>query len=167
MLEIKKVFKKLGNKKVLKNLSLHINHGEIFGLVGVNGAGKSTLLRAIAGVYELDCGEILFNGQNTWSDETVRKQILYISDDPYYSKTTTIESMRTYYESFYDFDEVAYYKYLQMFHLEPNVPIENFSKGMKRQAYLVFALAIKPKLLLLDEAFDGLDPFIRPYKMKC
>ena len=166
MLEIKNVFKKLGKNRVLKNLSLNINHGEIFGLVGVNGAGKSTLLRAIAGVYELDRGEILFNGQNTWNNETIRKQILYISDDPYYSKMTTIESMRAYYETFYDFDEVAYYKYLNMFHLDPNVPIENFSKGMKRQAYLVFALAIKPKLLLLDEAFDGLDPLVRYYFRK-
>lgn len=66
-----------------------------------------------------------------------------------------------FYKSFYDFDEEIYQKYLNLFKLSETDNISNFSKGMKRQALLLIALACKPELLLLDEAFDGLDPIVR------
>ena len=55
----------------------------------------------------------------------------------------------------------VYEKYVDVFQLDENKPLKNFSKGMKRQAFIIFALAIAPKVLLLDEAFDGLDPMMR------
>ena len=79
----------------------------------------------------------------------------------YFPFASTINALKDFYSSFYDFNEEYYHKYLEVFHLDANKPISNFSKGMKRQTALVFALAIRPKLLLLDEAFDGLDPFVR------
>ena len=161
MLEIKNISKSFGNYAVLKQCSLSVEKGSIFGLVGINGAGKSTLLRTIAGVYEADEGVVLFDGHDTHLEDKVRKDILLIADDPYFEKHTTIETMKDYYRSFYDFDELIFDKYLKMFGLNPKKALVEFSKGMKRQAFLLFALAIKPKLLLLDEAFDGLDPLIR------
>ena len=161
MLLIENISKSFGEKDVLNNVCFKVEDGSIFGLVGVNGAGKSTLLRVISGVYRPEQGEVLLNGQNTYNDPSARKDILYVSDDPYYPYGSTIETMKTYYETFYDLDEEAYRRYLQMFHLDPKISISNFSKGMKRQTSLLFALAVHPKLLLLDEAFDGLDPLIR------
>lgn len=161
MLEIKDICKSFNDKEVLRNLSLKIDSGRIFGLVGINGAGKSTLLRIVSGVYEADSGLVLFDGKNTRTDEEVRRDILYLSDDPYYTKASTIKSLKEYYQTFYNFDENEYYRYLNLFKLDPNKPLINFSKGMKRQAFLIFAFAIKPKLLILDEAFDGLDPVVR------
>ena len=161
MLKINKITKSFAKTKVLNECSLNIPTGTIFGLVGVNGAGKSTLLRSIAGVYKLDEGNITFYGEDTFVNEAIRKDILYLSDDPYYERTSTIHTLKQFYQSFYNFDEENYQKYLKVFHLEEHKPIHNFSKGMKRQVFLLFALAIKPKLLLLDEAFDGLDPFVR------
>lgn len=161
MLEIKNVYKAFDDQRVLSGVSLNIEYGSIFGLVGVNGAGKSTLLRSIAGIYQLDDGCILFDNLDTYDDFEVRKNILLVSDDPYFPYGSTIESLKNFYKSFYDFDEEVYNKYLNLFGLNSKNNISKFSKGMKRQTMLLLALACKPKLLLLDEAFDGLDPMVR------
>ena len=161
MLEIKNVTKAFKDKSVLDDVSLNIDHGSIFGLVGVNGAGKSTLLRSIAGIYSLDDGLVLFEGLDTHIDVEIRKRIFLVSDDPYYPYGSSIKSLKMFYKSFYDFDEEVYQKYLNLFKLSETDNISNFSKGMKRQALLLIALACKPDLLLLDEAFDGLDPIVR------
>ena len=74
----------------------------------------------------------------------------------------TIKDMKEFYQIFYpQFDEQLYQKYLKIFKLDENKVMNNFSKGMKRQAFILMALAISPKLLLLDESFDGLDPMMR------
>ena len=161
MLEIKNVTKAFKDKSVLDDVSLNIDHGSIFGLVGVNGAGKSTLLRSITGIYSLDDGLVLFEGLDTYVDPEIRKRIFLVSDDPYYPYGSSIKSLKMFYKSFYDFDEEVYQKYLNLFKLSETDNISNFSKGMKRQALLLIALACKPDLLLLDEAFDGLDPIVR------
>ena len=161
MLEIKNVTKAFKDKSVLDDVSLNIDHGSIFGLVGVNGAGKSTLLRSIAGIYSLDDGLVLFEGLDTHIDVEIRKRIFLVYDDPYYPYGSSIKSLKMFYKSFYDFDEEIYQKYLNLFKLSETDNISNFSKGMKRQALLLIALACKPELLLLDEAFDGLDPIVR------
>lgn len=161
MLNIDNISKSFENKTVLNNLNLNIGEGTIFALVGVNGAGKTTLLRSIAGVYKADSGVITFNGQNVFTDESIRSDIFLVSDDPYYPFADNMKSLKYFYSTFYNFDFEAYEKYLELFNLNENTPINNFSKGMKRQAMLVFALAVRPKLLLLDEAFDGLDPLVR------
>lgn len=165
MLKINGVSKSFTDKEVLKNLNLQIEEGSIFGLVGVNGAGKSTLLRCIAGIYKTEKGNVEFDGEDTYLNEKIRKEIFFVNDDPYYPLSSTIRSLKEFYASYYDLDETAYYDTLKTFHLEENKPLSSFSKGMKRQALLLFALAIKPKLLLLDEAFDGLDPLVR-YDLK-
>lgn len=161
MLEIKNVTKAFKDKSVLDDVSLNIDHGSIFGLVGVNGAGKSTLLRSVAGIYSLDDGLVLFEGLDTHIDVEIRKRIFLVSEDPYYPYGSSIKSLKMFYKSFYDFDEEVYQKYLNLFKLSETDNISNFSKGMKRQALLLIALACKPDLLLLDEAFDGLDPIVR------
>jgi len=161
MLKINSVTKAFPEKEVLKNLNLQIEEGSIFGLVGVNGAGKSTLLRCVAGIYQTDAGNVEFDGEDTYLNEEIRKEIFFVNDDPYYPLSSTIRSLKDFYGSYYDLDEEAYQKTLKMFHLDERKLISSFSKGMKRQTLLLFALAIKPKLLLLDEAFDGLDPLVR------
>ena len=161
MLKIEGLYKTFKDKKVLEGLDLVLNEGSIFGLVGVNGAGKSTLLRCVAGIYEADHGSVLFNGEDTFKNPAVRKDIFFVSDEPYYPIAANIRTMKEFYSSFYDVDMKTYNEVLNLFHLDDTKPISSFSKGMKRQASLLFALSIAPKLLLLDEAFDGLDPIVR------
>ena len=153
MLKIEGLYKTFKDKKVLEGLDLVLNEGSIFGLVGVNGAGKSTLLRCIAGIYEADHGSVLFNGEDTFKNPAVRKDIFFVSDEPYYPIAANIRTMKEFYSSFYDVDMKTYNEVLNLFHLDDTKPISSLSKGMKRQASLLFALSIAPKLLLLDEAF--------------
>ncbi|MDO4198569.1 MAG: ABC transporter ATP-binding protein [Erysipelotrichaceae bacterium] len=161
MLKIVNISKGFNDKKVLKDLSLDIHDGKIFALVGVNGSGKTTLLRTVAGIYKADNGYVEFNGYDTYKDAEIRKDIFFVSDDPYYPFADNMKSLKMFYMSFYDFDENEFDKYVSLFSLDTDKNISTFSKGMKRQAMLCYALAIKPKLLILDEAFDGLDPMVR------
>ena len=162
MLNIRCVSKKLGSKKVLDQVNLQIQDGSIFGLVGPNGAGKSTLLRILAGVIREDAGVVTWDNEPIFDNPAVKKDILFISDEPYYFYNASISDMKQFYQLWYpSFDEDEYAHYLKLFHLDEKMPLAQFSKGMKRQAFIIFALAIAPKLLLLDEVFDGLDPMMR------
>lgn len=161
MIHAENVSKNFGENEVLKDLNLTIPDGSIFGLVGVNGAGKSTLLRMIAGVYSCDEGEILLDGIDTFREPAVRKKIAFVSDEPYYPQRSTIRSYGNLYRSLYDFDEDAFARYLKVFDLSEDMVINNLSKGMRRRCAILFALSIHPKALLLDEAYDGLEPIAR------
>lgn len=162
MLKVENVHKKLGNKQVLHNCNLTVHQGSVLGLIGPNGAGKSTLLRCIADVYQPDEGSITFKGETIMQNEYLKHEILLLSDDPYYAYNASIKDMKEFYKIFYpQFNEEVYQKYLKMFKLDERKNMNNFSKGMKRQSFILMALAIAPKLLLLDESFDGLDPYMR------
>lgn len=159
MIQIKNISKILGNSKVLANISLDIEDNSIFGLVGINGAGKSTLLRCISGVYNLEEGEILIDNENVYENNKIKEQILFVSDELFINRQTTIKSLIKFYETFYNLNKDNLYTYLNEFQVNiTNKSLNTFSKGMKRRVLLSFALACNPKYLLLDEAFDGLDP---------
>ena len=161
MLRIENLHKSFKDKEVLKGLNLLIEEGSIFGLVGINGVGKSTLLRLIAGVYQPDEGSIKLNDMDTYRDESARHDIAFVSDEQYWPLGSTVASLKPLYETMYSFDEELYQKYLKVFELDPKKPISSLSKGMKRRVSLLFALSIHPKLILLDEAYDGLEPLSR------
>ena len=161
MLKIQNLYKAFGDKEVLKDLNLIVEDGSIFGLVGVNGAGKSTLLRLIAGVYKADAGTITMNDQDTYRQEEIRRDIAFVSDEQYFPIGSTIGSLKLLYENMYDFDEQAFQRYLEVFALKEDMVVSNLSKGNKRRTALLFALSVHPKLILLDEAYDGLEPLAR------
>ncbi len=162
MLKIEHLDKRLGQKDVLKDLNLEVGNGSIFGLVGVNGAGKSTLLRCISGVYQPDGGRILLDDRDTWQDPSVRGEIAFVADEACFPQGSTIRSRKAFYQDLYpSYDEEAFQKYLKLFELDENQSISSLSKGNKRRTALTYALALKPRLLLLDEAYDGLEPLAR------
>lgn len=160
MIKISNLSHKLGGKEVLKNVNLTISDGIIMGIVGINGAGKSTLLRLLSGVYFADDGKIEIDGASPEKGKT-RENIFFLPDDPYFTHTTTIKSILAMYKPYYDIDMDRYKRLMELFSLDDKAPIRNFSKGMRRQAYIAVALAIRPKYLFLDESFDGLDPLAR------
>ena len=161
MLTIEHLDKAFGQKQVLTDINLKLNDGSVCGLVGINGAGKSTLLRLIAGVYQRDAGTIQFNGKDTWQVPSIRKEIAFVADEPYTPMGMTIHSMKILYESMYDFDAAFFESMRAEFELDEQKPLTQFSKGMKRRTSILFALSTHPKLLLLDEAYDGLEPLAR------
>lgn len=161
MISINNVSHYYEKNQSLDCVSLEIKDGTIFGLVGVNGAGKSTLLRIMAGVYKPQNGCVLYDGLDSRHEEG-RRNVFFLPDDPSYTSLTTCKNLRKLYKTFYkDFDDDLYNSLMSMFRLDEKKFLRTFSKGMRRQAYICLALAIKPKYLLLDEAFDGLDPLAR------
>lgn len=164
MIEIKNVDKSFFKKPVLSKINLTIQKGSIFGLVGVNGSGKSTLLRLIADVYKPDQGAIYIDGEDVKENEKAKAKIFFLPDEPYYDLKTTPQSLSEFYQAFYPLNEKKLDAILEEFSIDKKANIHNFSKGMKRQVFLALAIAIEPEYLLLDEAFDGLDPLAR---IKC
>ena len=163
MISINGVYKSFKEKDVLKDINLHIEDGKILGLCGINGAGKSTLLRIVSGVYQADSGNVLIDNENIYDNEKVKKELFFLPDEPYYDFNSTPKSIINIFEAMYKLDKEVYYQNIEHFKIPLNKKIIKFSKGMKRQVFISIAFAIKPKYLILDEAFDGLDPFARFY----
>ena len=158
MITIKELTKNYEEFEALNIPFLEINEGSIFGLVGVNGSSKSTLLRTIAGVYKPNKGNVYINNKIVYENEEVKKDILFIPDDPLSSYSLSLNSLYEYYHIFYNLNKETFFYYLDIFSLPRSGILGKFSKGMRRRVYLAIALAIAPSVLLLDEAFDGLDP---------
>ncbi len=162
MIEIQGLKKSFGDIAAVASLSLEIPTGSIFGLVGTNGAGKSTLLRILAGVYQPDAGTVRIDGAPVYENMDVKRSLFYISDDVYYFHSSNMEDMRAYYKCVYpDFSDAVFTGLAHAFDLDVKRRIATFSKGMTRQAMLIFAFASQARYLLLDETFDGLDPVMR------
>ncbi len=161
MIEISNLYKSFEKKSVLKDISLTLDKGTIFGLIGINGAGKSTFLRLIMGVLLPDMGEIKIEHQSLQYNSTLRKSIFYLSDQPPFHNQMTFRNLADLYKVFYPFEEQTFKTILDLFSLDENVNLSQISKGMKRQGYIALAFASGAKYLLLDEVFDGLDPAAR------
>lgn len=162
MINLKNINKHFDDKQVLEHINWDVPKASIYGLVGPNGAGKSTLLRIISGVLKADEGTVLVNGVDVYDNPSIKKHILFVSDDPFFLPQSSIKEMRQFYELFYpSFNDSMYYSLLKKFGLSETDKISDFSKGMKRQASIILALSCSPDILLLDEAFDGLDPVMR------
>lgn len=162
MIQFLNVNKNYDEKIVLHDINWELEKGHCYGLVGPNGSGKSTLLRLLSGVLETDAGVIEVDGEDVFDNDNAKRKIFFLGDEPYFFPQSTIADMRKFYKLFYpNFDDAVYNQLLKEFKLNQQSKINSFSKGMKRQVVLILALAAKPDILLLDEAFDGLDPMMR------
>ncbi len=161
MIEIRNMSFSFEAKNVLYKIDLEIADNTILGIVGINGAGKSTFLRLLAGVYKPGLGSIRYDGRDPANAET-RKDIFFLPDDPYYTAHMTPNKLFDFYKCFYpEIDRQVYDSLLDAYKIDRKGKVQNFSKGMRRQMFIALGLAVKPKYLLLDEAFDGLDPLSR------
>lgn len=162
MIAIKNVSKTFDEIVAVNGISLNIQEGTIFGLLGTNGAGKSTLLRMMAGVTKADQGEIFIDEEKIWQNKKVFGNIFYISDEQFYFPNSTPGELARYYKEYYPkFDEERFKICLDKFELDPKRKIKTFSKGMKKQLSLLLGVCANVKYLLCDETFDGLDPVMR------
>ncbi len=159
MIEVKNLTKQFGKFTALQDISLSVDKGSVYGLVGYNGAGKTTLLKNICGIYKPEKGEVLFDGENIFNNEKKKKQLFFMPDDLYFGPYANMVKMADFYNGYYDrFDYSTFTRLVEAFGLDPKKRIAGFSKGMQRQAEMVLALSTHPKVLLLDESFDGIDP---------
>lgn len=158
MICVDQMTKSFGTTTAVDRLSLSFDSG-IIGLVGHNGAGKSTLLRLIAGIYHADEGSVSVDGVPA-TEPRAKKEVFFLSDDPYAPSVANMKGVLELYQGLFDLDENEYWRIVDIFGLPKNKNIGSFSKGMRRQAFIAVALSMKAKHLLLDEAFDGLDPMV-------
>ncbi len=167
MIKITDLNKSYGEKKVLENLNCSIKTGSIYGLIGANGAGKSTLLRIITGIFKKDSGSIDIDGKELVDSEVVKQKLVYVPDDLFFFKNYSIKDMAIYYSKLYpNFDMDFAMSFAEKLKLNVNDKIQTFSKGMKRQAALICALATNADYMFFDETFDGIDPVIRNFMKK-
>lgn len=159
MIKVENVTKNFDSICAVNQVSLEIPEGSMFGLLGTNGAGKSTLLRMMAGVLPCDAGEIRFDGERIYENPGCKASVFYLPDVPYYFPNANMEEMARFYRRQYPAMERESAAYMaELLNLDMTMPLRTFSKGMKRQAFLILALCAGAKYLLCDEVFDGLDP---------
>ena len=165
MLRIEHFTKTYGEKKAVDDLSLHIAPGEIFGFIGHNGAGKTTTLKACCGILRFDRGEILIDGKSIRTDPIgCKRELAYVPDNPdLYEFLTGIQYLN-FVADIYGVsgpdrrERIRYYGELLGMTDDLTLPISDCSHGMKQKVALIGALIHKPKLILMDEPFVGLDP---------
>lgn len=162
MIVTQNISKRFNDVQALNEISLHINKGAVFGLVGTNGAGKSTFLRLLAGIYRPDTGEILIDEQPVWENAQLKSRLFYISDVQYFFANATPQEVAHYYNGIYpNFDLSRFVELMQGFELTVTRKISTFSKGMKKQLSVILGLCSGVDYIFCDETFDGLDPVMR------
>ncbi len=166
MLTIKNLTKHYkGSDKGITNLNVEIEAGDIYGFIGHNGAGKTTTIKCITGIHGFDTGEIFVDGLSVKTDAMACKQrMAYIPDNPdLYEYMTGIQ----YLNFIADIFEISAVEreerirtYADAFEITASLGdlISSYSHGMKQKLAIISALVHKPKLLILDEPFVGLDP---------
>lgn len=162
MIELENLVMDFDGSRVLDGVSLTVPDGRAFGLLGSNGAGKSTILRLLSGVYRPHEGSVKIDGQEVYDNVPVKESICFVNDETVQFSSYTLKQLKTYYKRFYrTFSEEKFEKLHSVLNLPMDKKLYSFSKGMKRQAIVICALACCTKYVFLDEAFDGLDPTMR------
>jgi len=161
ILEIKNVSKYFGKAKVVDNVSFDVKPGEICGFLGPNGAGKTTTIKMILGLLSIDEGNITINGYDVKKDfEKAMNYIGGIVENPdMYGYMSAVENLKLHAKiRNVNYSEV--YKTLELVGLQKsmNQKVSKYSLGMKQRAGLALSLLHSPKILILDEPTNGLDP---------
>lgn len=165
MVEIKGLCKSYDNKRVVDNLDLTINDGEIYGFIGHNGAGKTTTIKCLIGILSFEKGEILIDGLSI-KDKPIecKRKIAYIPDNPdLYNYMSGVDYLNFIGDVFNVANEERVKridKYAGIFELTDSLanPISSYSHGMRQKLAIIAAWLHEPNLIVMDEPFVGLDP---------
>ena len=147
----------------IKDVSLKINKGEIYGFIGPNGAGKSTTIRCIMGLINKNSGNIYIKGNKfNQNDIDIKKIIGYLPSEINLYGDMTIKEILDYHQAFYNKNLNKRRKELvKLFKIDEKKKIENLSLGNLKKVGIVLSLMHEPEILILDEATSGLDPIMQ------
>ena len=156
VLMVNNLYKKIGNKKIIKDLNLSLNKGRVLGILGPNGKGKTTLLNIISGIKKATSGDVLIDGIKV-SSET-KKSVSFLQERNTLSNWMTIKDSVEFYKDFFqDFNEEKVKELLAFMNLDEKLKIKSLSKGMLEKLHLSLTLSRKAKLYILDEPISGID----------
>jgi len=164
LLRVRGLWKSYGETQAVADLSLSIKAGEIHGLLGPNGAGKTTVVKCIVGLLRPDRGEILVNGVETTKSESYKSLIGYLPEDPALPEYLTVEEFLGYLARLRSVKpqeaKQRIGELMEIFNLTrlKHEFIGSLSKGLRQRVAVASAFIHKPKILILDEPFLGLDP---------
>ena len=163
ILEIKNLTKYYGKVLGVKDLSLTLYEGEIFGFIGPNGAGKSTTIRSIMNLINKTEGSVLLNDEELDKDNVSLKELIgYLPSEIHLYEDLTVKEMLDYHEKFYKKNHHKRRKELvKKLKLNESKKIEELSLGNLKKLGIVLAFMHEPKLLILDEPTSGLDPIMQ------
>ncbi|KEQ32239.1 ABC transporter family protein [Streptococcus mitis] len=162
VLQIKNLQKGFEDTQVVNLSSLSVQQGEIYGFLGPNGAGKTTTMKMILSLISRTAGEIEVFGQSIGTDKQYLNQIGSMIEEPsYYPNLTGYENLLVF-QKILGFDKKNIQETLKIVGLDQpknkKKLVKDYSLGMKQRLALAFALVKKPRLLILDEPTNGLDP---------
>lgn len=161
VIELDKVWKKLGTREILNDISFTVESGDIFGYLGPNGAGKTTTIRVILGLFKPDSGKVSIMGEDVSRDEVRTKVGFVLETDGLYDNLSAYENL-DYYCQIYDVPH-SRDRIEEMFRLvgltdRASDKVAAYSKGMRQKLALARAMVHEPDLLILDEPTAGVDP---------
>ncbi len=158
MLKIKNLIKTYGKRTVLDNVNMNIPKGKVYALIGPNGAGKSTIMKILTGLINKTSGSIIFEGRE-WSRRDLQKIGSIIEEPPLYKNLSAYDNMKVV-TTMLGISESTIPSLLNKVGLGSidKRPVKQFSLGMKQRLGIAISLINSPKLLILDEPTNGLDP---------
>ena len=162
IVEIKKLFKIIDKEEILSDISLQIAEGEIYGFLGPNGAGKTTLMKCMLSLLTITSGSIEIFGKNLQEHrEEILSQVGSIIETPIFYENCTAKEILEIHAQYMgkNITEVDIISALRMVGLKNTTKkVKEFSLGMRQRLGLARAFLTKPRLLILDEPINGLDP---------
>lgn len=169
VIKVQKLFKSYGEVEVIKDISLSVKKGEVFGLIGANGAGKSTTIECILGTKNFDSGQVSVLGMNPQKERKQLFQKVGVQfQESNYQEKITVKELCEITQVLYK-NPLDYNKLLLDFNLQDKVkkPVNELSGGEKQRLFIILALIPNPEAVFLDELTTGLDVRARRYVWNC
>lgn len=165
MLECKEITKVYGRKTAVDHVSLQIEPGQIYAMLGPNGSGKTTLMKMAVGLVKPSQGEFLYQGEPVGADS--RRKIAYMSTEPYFYGWMTVRDVGKYYNDFFeDFSMEEFEQLLERMELTLEMKVKALSSGMMAKLKIAATMARKAEIYLLDEPLNGIDLLARDQIME-
>ncbi len=162
ILEIKHVTKKFGKKTIIDDMSFSVEPGEVYGFLGPNGSGKTTIIKMIMGLLKITKGQILVDGHDVEKDYEKAAEVFggIIENPEMYGELKGITNLKVFSTLYPNVTDESIQKIVEIVGLKDRIndPIKKYSLGMRQRLGLALALVHTPRLLILDEPTNGLDP---------
>lgn len=160
MLESREVTKNYGSKTAVSGVSLKLEPGLVYAMLGPNGSGKTTWMKMAAGLVKPSMGEMLYQGTPVGKES--KKEIAYMSTEPYFYNWMSVADVGKYYQDFFeDFSMERYQQMLDRMELTEDMKAKKLSSGMMAKLKIAVTLSRKAELYLLDEPLNGIDLLAR------
>ena len=164
-IESKHLKKTYGKKTAVQDISLTLEPGLVYAMLGPNGSGKTTWMKMASGLVKPDSGEILYNGSPVGVES--KKEVAYMSTEPYFYSWMTAKDIGKYYEDFFDdFSMDTYRQMLSQMELTEDMKAQKMSSGMMAKLKIAVTMSRKAKVYLLDEPLNGIDLLARDEIMR-